>query len=106
MKNLQRVVIIFIFIAVVVATYGLELRGRYVVPIMTYHSISADGTPESMNSVTKRNFDYQMAFLKRNKYHVISLDELTSAIKEKRLLPRNSVVLTIDDGYADNYENA
>ncbi len=106
MKNFQRIIIILIFLAIVAVTYAVELRGKYVVPIVTYHSIATSEREGDGNSVSASNFEYQMAFLKKYKYNVISLDELVSAIRGRKELPHNSVVLTFDDGYVDNYENA
>lgn len=108
MKIFQRVIIILIFLAVLAVLYGLELKDKYVVPIVMYHSVSADKDPRDIqfNSISKKNFEYQMAFLKTRHYSVISLDELVLAIKGKRKLPFKTVVLTFDDGYTDNYENA
>lgn len=106
MKKFQRFIIILLLLAIAVFTYGLELRGKYVVPILNYHEVSLNGRQDNLLNVTAKNFETQMSFLKRHKYNVISLDELVSSITSKKPLPRNSVVLTFDDGNADNYEHA
>jgi peptidoglycan/xylan/chitin deacetylase (PgdA/CDA1 family) len=43
-----------------------------------------------------------MAWLKRARYHVLSLEEFIRFRREHRLPPARSVVITFDDGYADN----
>ena len=46
-----------------------------------------------------------MEYLKKN-YHVITMDELVEGIKSKRHFSHNTVVITIDDGYQNNYTYA
>jgi peptidoglycan/xylan/chitin deacetylase (PgdA/CDA1 family) len=58
------------------------------------------------NWVSPENFEFQMNYLKKNGFKVISLDELVESIKSERRLSRKSVVITFDDGYEDNYTNA
>jgi len=106
MKIFQRFLIILILLVVAVTTYGLEVRDKYVVPIVTYHKIETDSHPDHLLIVTTEHFEQLMSFLKEKKYNVISLDELVTSIRNKKSLPRNSVVLTFDDGSVDNYENA
>jgi peptidoglycan/xylan/chitin deacetylase (PgdA/CDA1 family) len=83
-----------------------------------YHSVSsADEKPFSimglpstiklrLNIVSPQSFDRQMGFLRNNGYHVISLDEYVRENTQRKKFPHNTVVITFDDGYADNYTNA
>jgi peptidoglycan/xylan/chitin deacetylase (PgdA/CDA1 family) len=79
-------------------------------PILMYHYISVP--PQDADeyridlSVTPDNFRAQMAYLAENGYSTVTLYDLSLAIVNKRELPPNPVVITIDDGYRDNYENA
>lgn len=77
----------------------------YVVPILTYHHID-EAMHKDCPTVLTENFQEQMEYIHKKGYRVITLDELVEAIKSNRKLPRNSVVITIDDGYEDNYVNA
>ncbi len=80
------------------------------VPILMYHYISAP--PEDADkyrldlSVTPDDFRAQMAYLAENGYETIDLYDLSLAITAKKELPDKPVVITLDDGYKDNYENA
>jgi len=47
-----------------------------------------------------------MAWLSRLGYNVLGLEEFLSYRREGRLPPAPSVVITIDDGYQDNYTRA
>ncbi|MCI0394116.1 MAG: polysaccharide deacetylase family protein [Chloroflexi bacterium] len=79
-------------------------------PILMYHYISVP--PEDADiyrtdlSVTPENFRAQMAYLVTNGYSTIDLYDLSLAIVNKRELPPKPVIITMDDGYRDNYENA
>jgi peptidoglycan/xylan/chitin deacetylase (PgdA/CDA1 family) len=77
----------------------------YVVPILTYHHIDEE-THKDSPTVLVKNFQKQMEFIHDKGYNVITLDELVTATIEKRKLARNSVVITVDDGYRDNYAKA
>ena len=83
------------------------LRDRYVVPILTYHHVGIpSGSKYRLNTVTAKSFEYQMSFLKRHGFQVISFDDFVEGIKEGNSFNRNTVVLQFDDGYEDNYNYA
>jgi peptidoglycan/xylan/chitin deacetylase (PgdA/CDA1 family) len=69
-----------------------------------YHRFGYD--TESSLFVTPENFQRQMAYLKDNHYQVISLDELVKGINNNERFKYKTVVITIDDGYLDNYTYA
>jgi peptidoglycan/xylan/chitin deacetylase (PgdA/CDA1 family) len=80
------------------------------VPILMYHYISVPPPDADIYrtdlSVTPENFRQQMAYLAENGYTPIDLYQLSAAITAKTDLPEKPVILTFDDGYLDNYENA
>jgi peptidoglycan/xylan/chitin deacetylase (PgdA/CDA1 family) len=47
-----------------------------------------------------------MEYLIRNENNIISFDELLDYRSKEKALPPKSVIITFDDGYADNYINA
>lgn len=47
-----------------------------------------------------------MQYLKDNGYTTLSLDEFYNFLIENDPIPYKSVIITFDDGYKDNYENA
>ena len=71
--------------------------------VLNYHKV--DDMDISL-SIPPREFDAQMKYLKDNDYHTITPDELYAALDGEGELPENPVLITFDDGYADNYENA
>ena len=80
----------------------LWLSEHYVVPIIMYHHVRYTQKTEN-NSVSPERFEWQMKYLSKNKYKVLSLDELVQGVKAKKRFSRKSVVITFDDGYDDNY---
>lgn len=80
---------------------------NFKVPILMYHMVSEANDPnESRYCCPPRKFKKQMAYLKTAGYRVIGLDELVNNLSKDDLIPQKSVVITLDDGYRDNWENA
>ena len=101
---------IFWGIAVVLVIAGIGftfwVRDRYVVPILMYHHVGVPSGKWRLNTVSEKSFEYQMAFMKRHGFQVISFDDLVDGIKKGRAFTRNNVVIQFDDGYEDNYKYA
>jgi len=72
-------------------------------PILMYHAFGQPGESASRYILPARRFERQMAWLKRLHYHVLSLEDYLRYRAEDRLPPTRSIVITVDDGYADNY---
>jgi len=92
--------------ALVALIFTFWMRDRYVVPVMTYHNVSDAVSGRSLNNVTPKSFAWQMKFLKRHRYNVISFDDLVDGLKKGRVFARDTVVIQFDDGNEDNYTNA
>ncbi len=80
------------------------------VPILMYHYVSAApadaGSVRSDLSLAPERFEEQLAWLAASGYRAISLEDLTLALQAGTPLPERPVILTFDDGYADNYSVA
>lgn len=84
---------------------GLTAAEYQLVPVLTYHRFSTDGTANRM-TVPAPNFEAQMKFLKDNDYRVIPLDLFADFLEFKTQLPDRAVVITADDGWMSFYQIA
>ena len=75
-----------------------QVRGR--AAILLYHRI-ANHVPDAQLLCVRPDYFREHLDLMRRHYHLMSLDELRVAIGTNSI-PRRSVVITLDDGYADN----
>jgi peptidoglycan/xylan/chitin deacetylase (PgdA/CDA1 family) len=77
----------------------------YQVPILMYHQVAPNPQGSGL-IVTPETFERQMEFLKIHKYRVLTMDELVGIVRKGGRAPFKSVVITFDDGFADNFDNA
>lgn len=100
----KKIAIAFLGVLVFLAVFGAKfVSTRYAVPILMYHSINPNALPEDRIVVPPIIFERQMQFLKKHKYNVISLKSLGQLISQKQRIPLKTVVITLDDGFRDNY---
>jgi peptidoglycan/xylan/chitin deacetylase (PgdA/CDA1 family) len=71
------------------------------VPVLLYHAFG-EVDESSRFVVTRRVFARQMRLLSLLRYTVLPYDEFARSIREGRLPPPRTAVVTIDDGYVDN----
>lgn len=97
-------------IRTILSSVGMEmgrlaysLRQRPSVRILYYHSVS---DLPVRSSVAPEVFAAHMEHLSRHDYRVLSLTEAVQCLQTRSPLPAKSVVLTFDDGFVDNYEQA
>ena len=83
---------------------GLSSDGFQTIPILTYHRFAEDC--DSPLCMPAKTFDLQMRYLKENRYHVITAEELLSFLRYRQGLPQKSVLITMDDGYRSVYDIA
>jgi peptidoglycan/xylan/chitin deacetylase (PgdA/CDA1 family) len=53
-------------------------------------------------SVSESEFEAHVRYFAK-RYRILSLDEVIDGLVQRKPLPRNTVVFTFDDGYADNF---
>lgn len=68
--------------------------------ILMYHSVGNNG---EFFTVKPKDFERQMEYLYKKKFNVIRLTDMVNFLEKKIKPPRNSIVLTFDDGYEDNF---
>ena len=74
------------------------------VPVLMYHSIAVEkGNPIRM---PLEQFDKEMKYIKDQGYTTLTLKELYDYFENKVPVPDKSIVITLDDGYENNYTEA
>jgi peptidoglycan/xylan/chitin deacetylase (PgdA/CDA1 family) len=98
----KRFLIPIVFVLLFVFFY----RTNYQIPILMYHRIDFPSEEAPGIFVTPATFERQMEFLKVHRYNVLSLSDYAAKLKSGEDIPSKTVVITFDDGHADNFTNA
>ena len=88
-----------------VAFYLKFKRRNYPAVILFYHRFKEQNETTVLARLWAKSFERQMLFLKKW-CNVISLEALIEKIRNKEDFSRPTVVITIDDGFRDNYDVA
>jgi peptidoglycan/xylan/chitin deacetylase (PgdA/CDA1 family) len=70
--------------------------------ILMYHAVGRPDEPATRFVIPARRFGRQLGWLKRTRRPVLSLTELACYRQAGQLPPPGAVVITLDDGFADN----
>ena len=75
------------------------------VPVIMYHSIGVRDINWNFSYLTcpYQVFERQLKWLRVSGYTSITLDELYNYMRYGKEIPKKAIVLTFDDGYADNW---
>jgi peptidoglycan/xylan/chitin deacetylase (PgdA/CDA1 family) len=77
------------------------------VPVIMYHHTEpleiASQLGHAQLTEDSNYFEEHISYLSKHGYHFLALSDLVSAIITRKTVPDKSVVITIDDGYIDNY---
>lgn len=78
---------------------SLPLPGT--IPVLMYHYVSSepDGSLGGGNWVSRKSFDYQMNFLKKSGYRVLTMDDYYAIQSGHRKPQGREVLITFDDGH-------
>ncbi len=78
--------------------------------ILGYHQIreinNTDTEKEKLFITSPKVFEEEMKYLKDNNYTSISITDYINHLKNKTYIPKKSIILTFDDGYVSQFENA
>jgi peptidoglycan/xylan/chitin deacetylase (PgdA/CDA1 family) len=77
-------------------------------PVLMYHKVGVPPPGSKLGKlwVSQEDFRRQMAYLLDNGWHPITLAEAAKAVDAGKALHEKAVVITFDDGYRNNLDNA
>ncbi|CDZ75689.1 putative polysaccharide deacetylase family protein [Peptoniphilus sp. ING2-D1G] len=101
---------LFLIIPVLIISFTLyyfnyiRTVGEGTIPVITYHSIMEREDKSNDYVVSKASFERMIETLKKNNFTFLSLRDVEDIIYNEKELPENPVLITLDDGYEDNYK--
>ncbi|MBO9198816.1 MULTISPECIES: polysaccharide deacetylase family protein [Niastella] len=95
--------IILAFLIVIAAIYIIKMGAAFGgLPVLNYHKISSGNNADFLTVNTaelRKHFNY----LNKMGYTTIFISDVLAHIEQKKPLPAKPVMITLDDGYRDNY---
>ncbi len=81
------------------------LRNPKIVPVLMFHSVGLERSPWIWNTLSDsvESFEQKLVAMQAGGFNTISWDDLYHYMQGSRKLPHNSILLTFDDGYLDNW---
>ena len=99
-------ILILVFVLLITLLINITLLclpKRYTV--LTYHDFTT-GKPENNMQKNIDDFEREMKYLYKNNYKTLTLKDMECFYDKKCVLPRKSVLITMDDGWKNEYELA
>ncbi len=98
-------ILIIIFFLGIVLYYLLRPQS---IPVLSYHDIKPKNEMSSADKEdyfvdTLEGFEQQMKYIYEQNYKTLTMEEFYCWMKEKCEQPKNSVLITFDDGFASIY---
>ncbi len=98
--------LLLIIAVILTAAFFYARHNFYDLPVLMYHNVSPPGEVEGLN-VTPARFREQIEFISQRGYKVITPYEYDEYLEGgKKISSKNSVLITFDDGYENNYTYA
>ncbi|MBD3418840.1 MAG: polysaccharide deacetylase family protein [Chitinivibrionales bacterium] len=94
-----------------ISRYLLSSTRKGAVAVLNYHSVSHNPAWLRIGeqlSIHPRQFERQLRYLKQNNYETLTIPELYDYLSHRSVANKSQkkIVLTFDDGYADNFVTA
>jgi peptidoglycan/xylan/chitin deacetylase (PgdA/CDA1 family) len=83
---------------------GITDKGYQTVPILCYHRFAP--SCDSPLCMPADIFEQQLRYLKENGYRVIGPEALSAFLDYRQPIPKNAVMISVDDGYRSVYDVA
>lgn len=100
---MKKIILIILSILIILFLFLLLIPNK--VAVLGYHSFTDKESTNDM-IVSEKDFIKQMEFIKNNNMKTLTLDDMDCYMNKKCKIKRNSILITMDDGYLDNYRVA
>ena len=82
-----------------------KFTDKRIVPVLMFHSVGLEAFTWTFNYISENvyKFNKKIKMLLQNRFNTIFWEELYKYMKEEVIIPKNSIMLTFDDGYLDNW---
>lgn len=77
--------------------------GGIKLPVIMYHLILSNSGRAGEFIITPEMFRSDMEYIKQNGYNTVVMEDVIAYVKNGAPLPENPVMITLDDGYYNNY---
>jgi peptidoglycan/xylan/chitin deacetylase (PgdA/CDA1 family) len=80
-------------------------RNRKIIPALMFHSVGLEHHPWAWSHISEslESFEAKIALLKAKGFSGVTWNDLYDHMAGRRVLPDDSILLTFDDGYLDNW---
>lgn len=96
---------LILIILFIVYFYFFRTVGKNTIPVITYHSIQDSNEDGNEYIIKTESFEEMVKGLKENNFTFLSLSDVEDIVYNGKDLPEKPVLITLDDGYKDNYTN-
>ncbi|MBR1942789.1 polysaccharide deacetylase family protein [bacterium] len=114
----KKIFIIASIILILVSVFFIykKVKSPYITVLMYHQIINKNDIPKKYLDeygnvvnpfvILTEKFEHQMDILKENNFYTLTLDDVLLFVEGKKEFPKNSILITFDDGNKNNYINA
>ena len=100
------IMVVYLIIAlliIIAAVYIIKMGAAFGgLPVLNYHKISG-GSDFDFLTVNTAELRKHFSYLNKKGYTTVFISDVLAHIEQKKPLPAKPVMITLDDGYRDNY---
>lgn len=100
------ILLTILFVTIKSGVVQTALVGDGTIPILMYHHVVGDREEVNKITITKERFEEDLKYLREKGYTALLFNELIECRKGERKFPSKPIIITFDDGLADNYIHA
>ncbi len=104
-KTIKKIIYFVIYYSGLLKLWLLFFSKQNKCVVLFYHRFADKKDNSILHKLDRESFRKQMCYIKKW-YDVISLDNLVEKVRKNEKFQKTAVIITIDDGFKDNYDFA